>query len=91
MEQWQEMKQEIRPEIKISGRSACLLQTGDPFFEIWALEMAGLHNARTDAFFQQCHEDIQRLLAYTLVLDAAAKNPFQLALRLPEHPRMNLI
>jgi hypothetical protein len=78
-------------EIKISGNSGLLLETGDPFFELWALEMAGLQHARTDAFFQQCHEDIQLLLAYTLVLKATVQNPFQLALSMPRHPRMNLI
>lgn len=74
----------------IESPSFCL-EAGDPFFETWALEMAGLQNARTDAFFQQCHEDIQVLLAYTLLLNSAAANPFQLALGLPRHPRMNLI
>ncbi len=74
-----------------SGSSDFFWEVGDPFFEIWALEMAGLQTARTDAFFQQCHEDIQVLLAYTLVLNSAAENPFQRALGLPRHPRMNLI
>lgn len=71
--------------------SGCLLTANDPFFEIWAKEMAGLQSASTDAFFQRCHEDIQVLLAYTFMLNASNTNPFQRALNLPWHPRMNLI
>lgn len=64
----------------------------DPFYEAWVLEIAAWRQANSEAALQCCHEHIQLILAYTLLLSGVADpNPFHFSLGFSLHPRMNLI